>query len=454
MSTEYKKILIANRGEIAVRINRACHELGIETVSIYSKGDEGALHTRVTDYKVCVGNANGKESYLNSYNILSAAQIYGVDAIHPGIGYFAENGDFAKLCNNYDIDFIGPGVETLKLMGNKIEAKKIAIECGVPVAGGNCIEVGSVEDCKKYIKDIGLPIILKAANGGGGKGIRVVHSLEDLEKSFEQCKREAQSTFGDDIILIEKFIENAKHVEVQILGDTYGNVICLGERECSIQRGNQKLIEEARCESIPDHIRTKLYEDSITICKRIRYQGPGTLEYLYLQDGTYYFMEMNTRLQVEHPITEMITGVDLVKEQIRVAQGLSLSYEQKDITFSGYALECRILAEFFNHTFVPSFGEITKWHTPGGPGIRIDSGYEIGNKVTPFYDSLLAKVCSHGSTKQEAIKKMLCTLEEIAIEGVRTNIAFMKKLIASTQFATGDYNTSTIDKRVKEIISI
>lgn len=453
MSTEYKKILIANRGEIAVRINRACHELGIETVSIYSKGDEGALHTRVTDYKVCVGNANGKESYLNSYNILSAAEIYGVDAIHPGIGYFAENGDFAELCNNCDIDFIGPGIDILRLMGNKLEAKKIAIECGVPVAGGNCIEVRTTEDCKRYIEEVGLPVILKAANGGGGKGIRKIHDLNDLETSLLQCKKEAENTFGDDTILIEKFIENAKHVEVQVLGDAYGNVICLGERECSIQRANQKLIEEARCESLPDRVREKLYEDSIAICKRIRYCGPGTIEYLYLSDGSYYFMEMNTRLQVEHPITEMITGVDLVKEQIRVAQGLALNYEQKDITFSGYALECRILAEFFNHTFVPSFGEITKWYAPGGPGIRIDTGYEIGNKVTPFYDSLLAKVCCHGLTKEDAIKKMLCSLEEMAIEGVRTNIAFMKKLIGSSQFATGSYNTSTIDKHVKEIIT-
>lgn len=453
MSSKYKKILIANRGEIAVRINRACHELGIKTVGIYSTGDEGVLHTRLTDDKICIGSAKGKESYLNSYNIISAAKAYKVDAIHPGIGYFAESNDFAELCNNYDIDFIGPGVDTLKLMGNKIEAKKIAMECNVPIVGENCIEVKTVKDCINYINKVGLPIILKATNGGGGKGIRVVHKQGELEKALEQCKKEAESNFGNDMILIEKFVQDVKHVEVQILGDKYGNVICLGERECSLQRANQKLIEEARCESIPDDIKAKIYEDSIKISKRIKYYGPGTLEYLYLPDNTYYFIEMNTRLQVEHPITEMITGVDIVKEQIRISQGLPLNYKQKDITFNGYALECRILAESFDDDFIPCFGEVTKWFTPGGPGIRVDAGYEVGNKVTPFYDSLLAKICSHGNTKEEAVTRMLCALDEIKIVGVKTNIDFHKKILANPKFLSGEYNTSTIDsiKKMKSI---
>lgn len=446
MNRKYKRVLIANRGEIAVRINRACHEMGIETVAIHSQTDQGALHTRVANYTVCVGERSSRESYLNSYHILSAAIGLQVDAIHPGIGYYAENADFAKLCSNYNIDFIGPGEDIMRLMGNKVEAKKIALECGVSVAGGNCIEVNSVEDCINYVDEIGLPIILKAVNGGGGKGIRIVYEIKDIENSYEQCKKEAEHTFGDNTLLIEKYLEKAKHVEVQVLGDKYGNILCLGDRECSIQRANQKIIEEARCQSIAEEVRANLYNDCIKICQRINYCGPGTFEFLYLPDGTYYFMEMNTRLQVEHPITEMATGIDLVVEQIRVAQGFPLQYKQEDIVFNGYALECRILAEYFHNSFIPSFGTIQKWLLPGGPGVRIDTGYGTGDKVTLFYDSLLAKICCHGKTKKDVICKMICCLNEAEIEGIQTNIDFLKMIITSSQFASGNYNTSTVDE--------
>lgn len=450
MVKEYKRILIANRGEIAVRIIRACRELGIETVSVHSKIDAGALHTRISDYQICIGNFSSRESYLNSYNILSAAKNMKVDAIHPGIGYFAENGDFAELCEKCEIDYIGAGSRIVNLMGNKIEAKRIAQQCGIPVIGSDSVEVKSAEDCYEYIEKSGLPVILKAANGGGGKGIRVVRTLDELKRNLELCRKEAKTTFGNSSILIEKYIENVKHVEIQVIGDKYGNVIHLGERECSIQRSNQKLIEEAQCIYNKEEIRNKMYEDSLKLCRYIGYVGPGTVEYLLESDGTYYFMEMNTRLQVEHTITEMLTGVDIVKEQILIAQGNPLQYTQSDISFNGYTLECRILAEYVKEEFIPSFGKITKWHLPGGFGVRVDTGYEIYDEVTPFYDSLLAKICCFGATKEAALTKMICCLQEIDIEGISTNVPFLLRILRDDKFLSGDYNTDFIRKLIDE----
>lgn len=446
MTKHYKKILIANRGEIAVRIIRACKEIGIQTISVYSKEDKEALHTRLADYKICIGNGQNKDSYLNSYHILSAATYLKADAIHPGIGFFAESTDFAQMCKLSGIDFIGANNNALQIMGNKILAKQAAKECKVPIIGDDSVEVKTVEDCLTYIAENGLPVILKSAEGGGGKGIRVIYSIDDLEKSLTNCKKEAEASFHKNSILIEKFYEGAKHVEVQVLGDKYGNVIHLGDRECSIQRYNQKIIEETRCTNISEELRNKIYEESIKICKKINYEGPGTIEFLVLQDGSYFFMEMNTRLQVEHTITEMLTGIDLVKEQIRIAEGNQLKYEQQDIHFQGFALQCRILAEYLNDNgkLLPSYGRIKSWHMPGGFGIRVDTGYEIYNSVTPYYDSLLAKICCHGNSKEEAVNKMLSCLEEIRIDGISTNVNMLQLILKDYNFTHGSYDTNYV----------
>ncbi len=446
----YKRILIANRGEIAVRIIRACKELGIETVAVHSTKDEGALHTRLSDYRICIGSTGANESYLNSYNILSAAEHMKVDAIHPGIGFFAENGDFAELCENSGIDCIGPGSTIIRSMGSKIEAKRIAQQCGVKVIEGDFAEVSSVNDCYHYIEEHGFPVILKSVNGGGGKGIRVVHSMEELPRSLELCRKETANSFGLSTVLIEKYIMDAKHIEVQILGDQYGNVIHLGNRECTIQRAHQKLIEEAQSMSVSLEIQQRMCEDSVRICKYIGYIGPGTIEYLLQPDGTYYFMEMNTRLQVEHTITEMITGVDIVKEQIMAAEGKALNYRQDEICFHGYALQCRIIAEYFKKDFVPSFGKIRKWHLPGGFGVRVETGYEYGDEVAPYYDSLLAKVCCYGSTKEEAVCKILHCLKEIEVEGIHTNVPFLIKIIKDDCFLQGNYTTNYVQNMIEQ----
>ncbi len=446
MEKQYKRILIANRGEIAVRIIRACKEMGIETVSVHSNIDKEKLHTRISDYHICIGSASNTGSYLNSYNILSAAENMKVDAIHPGVGYFSENKDFAELCESCGIDYIGSDSNILNLMGNKIEAKRIAQQCGVNVIGDNSVEVQSESDCFHYIDKYGLPVVLKAANGGGGKGIRVIKTKDEVNYCLELCKKEVKTTFGSSTILIENFIEHAKHVEVQVMADQYGNVIHLGDRECSVQRSNQKLIEEARCNNINHEVCEKMYKDSIKICKYINYVGVGTIEYLLLPDGTYYFMEMNARLQVEHTITEMLTGVDIVKEQIRIAEGKRLQYNQEDIVFRGYALQCRITAEYFKDDFSPSFGAIKKWHLPGGFGVRVDTGYELNNEVTPYYDSLLAKICCQEATKEAAINKMITSLKEIEIEGILTNIPFLIRLLKDDKFLSGNYTTDFIQK--------
>ncbi len=442
MNNKYKRILVANRGDSAVRVIRACKEMGIETVSVFSKGDRGALHTRLADYSICIGDVQSKDSYLNAYNVLAVATNYKVDAIHPGIGYFSENADFSELCENCDIDYIGPSSATIALMGNKVRAKMAAKESNIPVIGDDSVEINNYEECFQYAKKIGYPIILKAANGGGGKGIRIVDKEEDLFRALEMCLKEAEKVFGSSGILVERYIKHAKHIEVQILADQYQNVIHLGDRECTIQRKNQKFIEESRCTTLNEEIRNKMYQGAIDICKHIGYVGVGTIEYLLEDNKSFYFMEMNTRLQVEHTISELITGIDLVKEQIRIAQGEPLKIKQEEVLFLGYAIECRILAENYKGTFIPDYGKITRFDMPGGFGVRVDSSYEANNDVTTYYDSLLCKICCHDQNKVQAVNKMLRCLDEMRIEGVSTNKEVLMNILKDSRFLMGDYTTA------------
>ncbi|MCR3759109.1 acetyl-CoA carboxylase biotin carboxylase subunit [Clostridium felsineum] len=443
---KYKRTLVANRGEIAVRIIRALRELGIETIAIYSKADAGAIHTKLADNKICIGEADSLDSYLNSYKIISAATLLGADSIHPGIGFFAESEDFAKLCEEYNIDFIGPNSDLMKLMANKESSKILAAKVNVPVIDGSKTTIKDFNECETVVRKLGLPVIIKATHGGGGKGIRAIHNIKDVLPSYNMVINEAKAAFDNSDILVEKFLDHTRHVEVQILADKYGNVIHLGDRECTIQNHNQKLIEETRCVNITDDLREKLYKDAVNIAKEIKYIGPGTVEFLVLPDNTYFFLEMNTRLQVEHTITELITNIDIVKEQIKLFSGEQLSLNQQDVKFNGYAVQCRILAEYLKDTFIPSFGEITKMHLPGGFGIRVDTGYSSGDIITPFYDPLLVKISCVAKTKYEAIKKMKVALDEVVIEGIKTNVNFLKNTISSLDFVNGNYDNRYIDK--------
>lgn len=445
MNNKYKRILVANRGDSAVRVIRACKELGIEAVSVFSKADKGALHTRLADYSVCIGDVQSKDSYLNAYNVLAVATDYKVDAIHPGIGYFAENADFSELCEHCNIDYIGPSSANISLMGNKAKAKIVAKESGIPVIGDDSVEINNYEECFQYARKIGYPIILKAVNGGGGKGIRVVYKEEELFRALELCLKEAEKVFGSGSIIVERYIECAKHIEVQVLADRYGNVIHLGDRECTIQRRNQKLIEESRCTTLDEETRSRMYQGAIDICKHIGYVGVGTIEYILEDHKSFFFMEMNTRLQVEHTISELITGIDLVKEQIRVAQGEPLRLKQEEIQFQGYAIQCRILAEYFNGILIPDCGKITRYDMPGGFGVRVDSSYEVNNIVTSYYDSLLCKICCHDQDKVQAVNKMLRCLDEMRVEGVSTNKEVLINILKDLRFLTGDYATTFLD---------
>lgn len=445
MNNKYKRILVANRGDSAVRVIRACKEMGIETVSVFSKGDKGALHTRLADYSVCIGDVKSKDSYLNAYNVLAIATGYKVDAIHPGIGYFSENEDFCELCKSCNIDYIGPSSSNISLMGNKVTAKKVAKESNIPVIRGVNVEINNYEECFQCAREIGYPIILKATKGGGGKGIRVVHKEDELLRAFELCIKEAEKVFGISGVLVEQYIENAKHIEVQVISDKYGDVVHLGDRECSMQRRNQKLIEESRCATLEEDIRKMMYKGAIDICKHIGYVGVGTIEYILTDKSDFYFMEMNTRLQVEHTISELITGIDLVKEQIRIAQGESLKFKQEEILFQGYAIQCRILAETANGMFIPDCGKITRYDMPGGFGVRVDSSYEVNNIVTTYYDSLLCKICCHDKNKVEAVKKMLRCLDEMQVEGVSTNKNVLMNILIDPRFLAGDYTTTFLD---------
>ncbi|OHO59113.1 acetyl-CoA carboxylase biotin carboxylase subunit [Staphylococcus sp. HMSC035F02] len=442
-----KKVLIANRGEIAVRIIRACHDLGIQTVAIYSEGDKDALHTQIADEAYCVGPTQSKDSYLNIPNILSIATSTGCDAIHPGYGFLAENGDFAELCEACQLKFIGPSYQSIQKMGIKDVAKAEMIAANVPVVPGSDGLIDSIEDAKKVAKQIGYPVIIKATAGGGGKGIRVARNENDLENGYRMTQQEAQTAFGNGGLYLEKFIENFRHIEIQVIGDQFGNVIHLGERDCTIQRRMQKLVEESPSPILTDEKRKEMGKAAIRAAKAVNYENAGTTEFIYdLNENKFYFMEMNTRIQVEHPVTEMVTGVDLVKLQLKVAMGEPLPYKQDDITINGHAIEYRINAENPYKNFMPSPGKITQYLAPGGYGVRIESACYTNYTIPPYYDSMVAKLIVHEPTRDEAIMTGIRALSEYLILGIDTTIPFHLKLMNNDIFKSGDYNTNFLEK--------
>lgn len=447
----FKKILIANRGEIAVRIIRACNEMGIQTVAVYSDIDKDALHTQMADEAVCIGPAKSKDSYLNMQNILSATVLTGAEAIHPGYGFLSENSKFAQMCEECNIKYIGPDSQNIDNMGNKLKAREMMIKAGVPVVPGSDGAIASEADAISSAEKIGYPVMIKASAGGGGRGIRVVRKVEDLISAYNTAKAESKTAFGDDTMYMEKFIEEPRHIEFQILADEHGNVIHLGERDCSVQRRNQKVIEEAPGAVMTEELRKQIGEVAVKAAKSINYKNAGTIEFLLDKYGKYYFMEMNTRIQVEHPITEMITGIDLIKAQIRIASGEVLPYKQEDIKIEGHAIECRINAENPNRNFMPCPGEIKSLHLPGGNGVRIDSAAYQGYKIPPTYDSMIGKLIVHGKDRDEALCKMRRALGEFIIEGVDTNIDFQFKIINNKNFIKGNFDTSFISKEFKDL---
>ncbi|MGX6961788.1 acetyl-CoA carboxylase biotin carboxylase subunit [Vagococcus xieshaowenii] len=441
------KVLIANRGEIAVRIIRTCRELGIQTVAVFSEADRYALHTELADEAVCIGPARSSDSYLNMENILSAAVSLGADAIHPGFGFLAENSRFAEMCEACQIKFIGPKATTIDEMGNKINARALMIKAGVPVIPGSDGVIETPEEAHQLAKEIGFPVMLKAAAGGGGKGIRKVLSVEELTAQFQSAQQEALAAFGNGDMYLEKIIYPAKHIEVQILGDAFGHVIHLGERDCSLQRNNQKVLEEAPAFGLPTDVRQQIGEAAVRAAKAVNYENAGTIEFLVDESNQFYFMEMNTRIQVEHPVTEMITQVDIVAEQLNVASGLPLTLKQEDIRIQGHAIECRINAENPSFNFAPSPGKITELLLPaGGLGIRVDSSVYQGYTIPPYYDSMIAKVITHGKTREEALNKMHRALVELVIEGVLTNQEFQMDLISHPDVRVGHYNTAFLQE--------
>ena len=440
------KILIANRGEIAVRIIRACKEMNIKTVAIYSEADKDSLHTRLADEAICIGPAQSAKSYLNIRTIIEAAHITGSDSIHPGFGFLSENTQFAKICEESNIKFIGPKSDVIELLGNKSNAKKMMKKAGVPVIPGSEGSVKTLSEAKAIADKIGYPVMIKAAAGGGGKGIRIVNSAEEFENNYNIVKKEAEVSFNDDELYIEKFVKNPRHVEIQILADEHGNIVHLGERDCSIQRKHQKVIEETPSTIVDDKLRNKMGDAAVKAAKIAGYTSCGTVEFLVDSDKNFYFMEMNTRIQVEHPITEMRTGLDIVKEQIRIAGGEPLKFKQKEIEFRGHSIECRINAENPSKKFMPCPGKITGLNLPGGNGLRIDTGIYEGYTIPPYYDSMIAKIIVHGTTRNEAIAKMKRALEELVIEGVDTNADFIFNIIKTPDFIRGDFDTSFISK--------
>lgn len=441
-----KKVLVANRGEIAVRIIRACREMGIRTVAVYSEADKDSLHRKLADESVCIGPARSGLSYLNVKNLIEAACQTGADSIHPGYGFLSESSSFAKMCNEIGIKFIGPSSEIIELMGNKSKAKATMKKAGVPVVPGSDGLVNSLEEAKKISKKIKYPVIIKASAGGGGKGIRIAYSEEELIKAYDIVKQEAKISFNDDSIYIEKFVENPRHVEVQILADEHGNVVHLGERDCSIQRRNQKVLEETPSMILNDKTRKKMFDVTVKAVKKIGYSSAGTIEYLVDKNLDFYFMEMNTRVQVEHPITEAVSGVDIVKEQLRIAAGETLSISQKDIHFTGHSMECRINAEDPEKNFMPCPGLITGLLIPGGNGIRVDTAVYAGYRVPQTYDSMIGKLIVHGKDRAEAISKMKSALGEFIVEGINTNTDFLYKILDNENFKTNNYDTSFIKR--------
>lgn len=444
----FKKILIANRGEIALRIIRACKEMGIQTVAIYSEADMDSLHTHYADEAFCVGPAPGNRSYLNIPNIISAASIAGVDAIHPGYGFLAENARFAEICETHKIAFIGPSAEAIQKMGDKAVAKKTMIEAGVPVVPGSDGVVADAATALQLATEIGYPVIVKASAGGGGRGMRVVHAAEELENAFLTARTEAEAVFGNADVYIEKYIEEPKHIEMQLLLDNYGNGVYLGERDCSVQRRHQKVLEESPSPAVDPKIREKMGRAALAGAKSVNYTNAGTMEFLLDKDGSFYFMEMNTRIQVEHPVTEVVTGVDLIKEQIRIAAGEQLSFRQSDIVIRGHAIECRINAEDPEKNFVPSPGKVSLYHQPGGPGVRVDSAVYEGYVIPPYYDSMVAKLIVWDVDREAAINRMLRALEEFEIEGVKTTIGFHNLVLNNPYFRKGEVFTNFIQERI------
>ena len=445
-----EKILIANRGEIAVRVIRACREMGIRTVAVYSEADKDALHTQLADEAVCIGPAPSAESYLNMQNIISATLVSGADAIHPGFGFLSENSKFAELCEQCTITYIGPDSKVISALGNKSVARNTMVEAGVPVIPGSKEPVYTVEEGEKIAGEIGYPIIVKAALGGGGKGMRVAQTPDEFQASFQTAQKEAQMAFGDGTMYLEHFVEHPRHIEFQILADKYGNVVHLGERDCSIQRNHQKMIEESPSEALTPELRQKMGEAAVKAAKAAHYTNAGTIEFLLEKSGAFYFMEMNTRIQVEHPVTEWVTGIDLIKEQIKIADGQRLKLQQKDIKITGHAIECRINAENPEKNFRPSPGKITDVHFPGGEGVRVDSAIYTGYEVPPYYDSMLAKLIVHADDREEAIRKMRSALGEVIIEGVDTNIDYQYEILNHKKFISGDIDVEFIGGMMNE----
>lgn len=447
-----EKVLVANRGEIAVRIIRACREMGIETVAVYSTADEEALHVELADEAVCIGSPLPKNSYLNIENIISAAVLTGCDALHPGFGFLSENAKFADICTNCGIKFIGPNADMIAMMGDKSKAREMMIAAGVPVVPGSEGKIEHIEDAKSLAEEMGYPVILKASAGGGGRGMRIVRKASDIKEAFEAASSEALSAFGDGSMYLEKYIENPRHIEFQILGDCFGNVIHLGERDCSLQRRHQKVMEEAPSPFLSKALREEMGKVAIKAAKAVGYQNAGTIEFIVDRKGTFYFIEMNTRIQVEHPITEMVTGVDLIKEQIQIASGKPLSLTQKQVKIKGHAIECRINAENPERDFRPSSGTINALYLPGGRGVRVDSALYEGYRVPPQYDSMLAKVIAYGETREEAIAVMKRALGEVSIEGIETNIYFEYQLLNHPDFVEGKFDTGFIETNLESIL--
>ena len=443
----FDKILIANRGEIALRVLRACRELGIKTVAVHSEADADAKYVMLADESVCIGPPPSQASYLNVPAIISAAEVTGAKAIHPGYGFLSENADFAERVENSGFVFIGPRPETIRLMGDKISAKSAMKAAGVPVVPGSEGQLPEdPKDLKKIAAQIGYPVLIKAAAGGGGRGMRVVAREEDLLGFLDLTRNEARSAFGNETVYMEKYLGQPRHIEIQVLSDEHGNAAFLGERDCSMQRRHQKVIEEAPAPGLSDKLRAKIGESCVAACKRIKYRGAGTFEFLY-ENGEFYFIEMNTRVQVEHPVTELITGIDIVQEQIRIAAGEKLSFRQKDIVLRGHALECRINAED-PFTFIPSPGRITQYHAPGGPGTRIDSHIYQNYFVPPYYDSLIAKVITHGDTRAQAIARMRIALSEMVVEGIKTNIPLHQQLMDDKAFIAGQTSIHYLEEKL------
>lgn len=432
-----RKLLIANRGEIAVRIIRACRELGVQTVAVYSEADKDALHTQLADEAICIGPAQSDKSYLNMQQLISATIVSGADAIHPGFGFLSENSKFVRLCEECQITFVGPSSETIEKLGNKSVARNTMVKAGVPVIKGTKDAVYDVETGKKEAAKIGYPVMIKAALGGGGKGMRTAFAPEEFATAFRTAQSEAEKAFGDRTMYIEHFVQNPRHIEVQILADKKGHVVHLGERDCSIQRNHQKVLEEAPCAALSDRLRKKIGETAVKAAKAARYCNAGTIEFLLDENNNFYFMEMNTRIQVEHPVTEMVTGIDLIKEQIRIASGEELSVTQKDITLEGHAIECRINAEIPSKNFRPCPGTIYELYLPGGNGVRLDTAIYRGYTIPPYYDSMIGKLIVHGKDRKEAIRKMISALGEVVIEGVETNVNYLYGILNEPDYQMG-----------------